>query len=254
MKLAQVTEPLRGSCKDSCLADDICVPWQWCWERPAGCLSSLLKNPHAVCYGSDGCMLPSRGEPCIFPGVMEQYVYCGVELISKHTTRPGFYFPVVTNAPWLIWTSVFASPNLAVIQVFPVLFDQSQTSTEITNTVLSKHKCNYSCCESAPVWAAVASLIWSNTSSCMVHAVMKAICPPVASMQHWLTVLIPHICYVEEQKYKPLKKLTTSISYNFIKVPLPSFRLPILRSSWTLTNIYIQGTKCLFPQVRSVKL
>lgn len=26
--LAQVTEPLRGSCKDSCLADDICVPCQ----------------------------------------------------------------------------------------------------------------------------------------------------------------------------------------------------------------------------------
>lgn len=147
-------------------------------------------------------MLPSRGEPCIFPGVMSSTRTVGLmDLISKHTTGPGFYLPGVTNAPWLIQTSVFASPNLVAIQMVPVLSDQSQTSTQITNmgipTVLSKHQFKHSRCESVPVWAAVV-LIWFSISSCMLHAVMKAIRLPIASMQHWLTVPMPYICDVEE--------------------------------------------------------
>lgn len=35
---------------------------------------------------------------------------------------------------------------------------------------------------------------------------MKVVCPPIASTQQLLTMLTLYICYVEEQKYKPLKK------------------------------------------------
>lgn len=110
-----------------------------------------------------------------------------VDLTSKHTARllvPTGYKRTMINSN----ISVCLPQSCRYSDVSCFVWPEPD-STQITNmdipTVLSKHKFNYSCCESVPVWAVVVSLIWFNSSSCMLHAVMKAICPPAASMQHW---------------------------------------------------------------------
>lgn len=81
---------------------------------------------------------------------------------------------------------------------------------------------------------------------------MKVVCPPIASTQQLLTMLMLYICYVEKQKYKPLKK-------NFLFLQFYPSSITKLQNFHTKVwlnikkNIYIQSTKPLFTSVRSAK-
>lgn len=115
---------------------------------------------------------------------------------------------MVTNTPCIIWICVCLLQPYHNSALFALAYStRGRPQHKITILVFPLFcQSTNSITPAVKVWAALVYLIWFNTFSCVLHAVMKVVCPSIASVSQLLTMLTLHICYVEEQKYKCLKK------------------------------------------------